>query len=71
MNNKNPKKWITLITIFWEMLVVILAGVFLGKWLDSKYSNPGTYTFTIIFSLTAIFIALYLVIKKVNNLNEK
>jgi F0F1-type ATP synthase assembly protein I len=52
------------------MGVIIAAGVYLGFWLDDKYSNGGSL-FTIILSLLAVFIALYNVIRQVKNLNDK
>jgi F0F1-type ATP synthase assembly protein I len=68
-NNKN-KKWVALVNIPFQMGVIILAGVYLGLWLDDKYSKGGSL-FTIIFSLLAVFIALYNVIRQVKNLGEK
>lgn len=53
------------------MGVIIGAGVYLGSWLDSKYSNPDNSIYTIIFSLLAVFIALYNVIRQVKNLGDK
>ena len=67
-NNRN--KWIVLINIPIQMGIIIAAGVYLGYWLDIKYSNGGSL-FTIIFSLVAVFIALYNVLRQVKNLNDK
>ncbi|MHA3788463.1 AtpZ/AtpI family protein [Flavobacterium hauense] len=69
-DNNKSKKWIALVNIPFQMGVIILAGVYLGLWLDEKYSNGGNL-FTIIFSLLAVFIALYNVIRQVKNLGEK
>lgn len=69
-DNSKSKKWIALVNIPFQMGVIIFAGVFLGLWLDEKYSNGGNL-FTIIFSLLAVFIALYNVIRQVKNLGEK
>mgnify|MGYP000922989038 CR=1 FL=1 len=68
--DKNNRKWIALINIPFQMGVIIAAGVYLGFWLDDKYSNEGSL-FTIILSLLAVFIALYNVIRQVKNLNDK
>lgn len=69
-NDSKNKKWVALVNIPFQMGVIILAGVYLGLWLDEKYSNGGNL-FTIIFSLLAVFIALYNVIRQVKNLGDK
>jgi F0F1-type ATP synthase assembly protein I len=66
----NSKKWVALVNIPFQMGVIIVAGVYLGLWLDGKYSHGGSL-FTIIFSLLAVFIALYNVIRQVKNLGNK
>ncbi|MNJ99355.1 putative F0F1-ATPase subunit [compost metagenome] len=70
-DNKNSSKWIALVNIPFQMGVIIGAGVYFGSWLDSKYSSPDSSTFIIIFSLLAVFIALYNVIRQVKNLGDK
>jgi F0F1-type ATP synthase assembly protein I len=52
------------------MAVIISVGVFLGDYLDDLY-NTDSKGYTIIFSLSSIFLALYYVIKKIINQNEK
>lgn len=73
MDEKEPKnplrKWAVFTGIAFEMGAIIAVGVILGQWLDGKYPNEYA-TFTIIFSLLGVFIALYTVIKQVKNLNE-
>ena len=68
-DNKN-RKWIALINIPFQMGVIIVTGVFLGIWLDEELGNVSS-VFTIIFSLLAVFIALYNVIRQVKNLGDK
>jgi F0F1-type ATP synthase assembly protein I len=52
------------------MLVTIAFGVFIGVKLDEKYPNQYS-TFTIIFSLLFIGIALYSVIKQVTKFSNQ
>ena len=68
-DKQNNNKWIALINIPIQMGVIIAAGVFFGRWLDGKYPN-GNSLYTIIFSLLAVFIALYNVIRQVKNINK-
>lgn len=51
------------------MGVIVFAFTYFGSWLDEKYSSKGSI-FTIILSLLSVFIALYIVIKQVNNINR-
>lgn len=44
-----------------QMAVVILAGVWFGRWLDNGNEFP---LFTLIFALLAVAIAIYIVIKE-------
>ena len=51
------------------MGIIIGAGVFVGIWLDQKF--PNKYSgFTISVSLLSVFVALYLVIKRVRDLTQ-
>jgi len=52
------------------MAVIIVAGTFFGDYLDKKYTSD-TPIYTIILSLLSIFLALYYVLKKIINQNEK
>jgi membrane protein DedA with SNARE-associated domain len=52
------------------MAIIIAAGTFFGDYLD-KLNNPDSKIYTIIFSLLSIFLALYYVLKKIINHNEK
>jgi len=53
-----------------QMAVIIAAGAFFGDYLDKKYTSE-TPTYTIVFCLLSIFLALYYVLKKIINYNEK
>ena len=53
-----------------QMAVIIAAGAFSGNYLDKKLTSEIP-AYTIIFSLISIFLALYYVLKKVINHNEK
>ena len=65
---KDSSKWIQMMNIPFQMGVIIFCFTYLGMWLDEKYTN--TSIFTIILSLLAVFIALYNVIRQVENLNK-
>jgi membrane protein YdbS with pleckstrin-like domain len=67
---KKPlNKWMQLINIPFQMGLIIVAFAYSGKWLDEKYPNDHK-AFTIILTLSGVFIALYLVISQVNKLNK-
>ena len=53
-----------------QMIVIIGLGVYAGIKLDEKYPNKNKL-FTIIFSLLAIGIALYSVIRQVTEITTK
>ncbi len=68
---KKPlNKWLALMNIPFQMGIIIFAGVYFGNWLDEKQQNEHSL-YTIIFSLLAVFIALYNVIQQVKNLNKE
>jgi len=52
------------------MAVIIAAGTFFGDYLDKK-NTSDIPIYTIILSLLSIFLALYYVLKKAINQNEK
>lgn len=68
--NKNQfNKWLALINIPIQMGIVIFAFSYFGKWLDEKYKNQSNiYTKTLI--IIGVFLALYNVIRQVNQLNK-
>ena len=49
-------------SIAFQMLVIILAGVFGGRELD-KWAQLGFPVFTLVFSILAVVLAIYYVIK--------
>jgi F0F1-type ATP synthase assembly protein I len=65
----NRNKWIALINIPIQMGIIIFVFSWFGGWLDDKYGNIKN-TNTIIFTLLGVFIALYNVIRQVNQLNK-
>ena len=73
-NKRNKKKqlnsYIKYSSLTTQMAVIISVGVFLGDYLDDLH-NTDSKGYTIIFSLSSIFLALYYVIKKIINQNEK
>ena len=73
--NKTKKKkqlnsYIKYSSLATQMAAIIIAGTFFGDYLDN-FNNTKTPTYTIIFSLSSIFLAFYYVLKKVINQNEK
>lgn len=69
-SNKNqPNKWLAFINIPIQMGIIIFVFSYFGKWLDEKYGN-ATNTYTKIVTLMGVFLALYNVIRQVNQLNN-
>ena len=52
-----------------QLGLIIFLGVMLGQWLDEKFKIEGSIL-TIVFSLLAVFIALYNVIRQVNKMSN-
>jgi len=53
-----------------QMAVIIAVGTFFGDYLDKKNTSEIPI-YTIVFSLFSIFLALYYVLKKITDQNEK
>ncbi len=70
-NNKKKQlnKWLQLINIPIQMGIVIFLFAYLGQWLDEKYPNKSN-VFNIICVLVGVFLALYNVIRQVNQINK-
>ena len=51
------------------MGVTIFAGAYLGKWLDEKYATEKNW-FTMICTIAAVAISLYMVLKQIKKVNE-
>jgi len=66
---KEVKYWLSLTGIAVQMGVIIYLGARLGQWLDMKYQNEKN-TFTIILTLFAVAISMYLVIQQTKKLNS-
>jgi len=68
-DKKKRNKWIALINIPMQMGIIIFLFSWFGNWLDEKYGNTSN-TNQMIFTLLGVFIALYNVIRQVNQLNK-
>ena len=68
-NKKQSNKWWALINIPFQMGLIIFCFSYLGGRLDEKYPNPEGYFLKGI-TLLGVFVALYNVIKQVNQLNN-
>ncbi|MGB5229625.1 AtpZ/AtpI family protein [Eudoraea sp.] len=66
---KEVKYWLSLTGIAVQMGVIIYLGASLGQWLDLKYQNEKN-TYTIILTLFAVAISMYLVIQQTKKLNS-
>ncbi len=66
---KNQTKyWLSLTGIAVQMGVIIYLGAKAGNWLDATYGSEKN-TYTIILTLLAVAIAMYLVVKQTKKLN--
>ncbi|WP_291282837.1 AtpZ/AtpI family protein [Flavobacterium sp.] len=68
-NKKQSNKWLVFMNIPFQMGLIIFLGVVLGQWLDEKFKIEGS-VLTIVFSLLAVFVALYNVIRQVNKMSN-
>ena len=73
--NKNPQKnnynkWLALINIPIQMGVIIYLFSYFGNWLDENHPSPKVY-YVKIMVLIGVFVALYNVIRQVNEINKK
>lgn len=68
-NNKNRplNKWLQLISIPAQMGIVIFLFAYLGQYLDEKYHSEN---YVKIFTVVGVFLAMYNVIRQVNQLNK-
>lgn len=69
-NPKQRNKILELTGVAAQMGATIFLGAYLGKFLDGKYPMEKKW-FTIAFTLLAVGISLYNVLKQVNRINEK
>ena len=67
---KQLKPYIKYSSLTTQMAAIIAAGAFFGDYLDKKNTSEIPI-YTIVLSLLSIFLALYYVLKKIINHNEK
>ncbi|WP_090404439.1 AtpZ/AtpI family protein [Myroides phaeus] len=67
--NLGPNKWLSLITMPFQMGITIYLFHIFGTWLDEKYSFPDGVANKIC-TLLGVGVALYQVIKQVNKINK-
>ena len=68
-NKKRVNKWLTLINIPIQMGAIIFLFSYLGDWLDENHPHPRVY-FSKILVLVGVALALYNVIRQVNEINK-
>lgn len=68
-NKKNSTKWLALINIPIKMGVIIFLFSYLGDWLDENHPHPKFY-YNKVLVLVGVFLALYNVIRQVNEINK-
>ena len=68
-NKKQASKWIALINIPIQMGVIIFLFAYGGNWLDENHPNPKVY-YNKILVMVGVVIALYNVIRQVNEINK-
>ena len=66
--NKN-NKWLALVSIPVQMMVIIYVAFKLGVWLDGKYNLTNEIA-TKVVTLLGVFVALCQVINQVNKINK-
>ncbi len=59
---KNSNGFIRYSSMAAQMAIIIIAGTFFGKWLDSEINNCFP-VFTLLFVLFSVFAAIYFAIK--------
>ncbi|MFD1314000.1 AtpZ/AtpI family protein [Namhaeicola litoreus] len=73
MEDPKPKKplnkYIRLTGAGLQMGITIYLGAYFGKWLDLKYPNDKNW-FTIIFTLLALVISFYSLLKQIKDINN-
>lgn len=66
---KQSNKWIALINIPIQMGVIIFLFSYLGNWLDENHPHPKIY-YVKILVVVGVFLALYNVMRQVNEINK-
>lgn len=62
-------RYLELMGIAAQMGVTIFMGAYFGKWLDERYPSDKKW-FTMALTILSVMIALYLVLKQVNKINQ-
>ncbi|MFN4123380.1 MAG: AtpZ/AtpI family protein [Flavobacteriales bacterium] len=62
-------RYLELMGIAAQMGVTIFLGAYFGKWLDERYPSDKKW-FTMALTILSVVIAMYMVIKQVNKINE-
>jgi hypothetical protein len=68
-NNRQPTKWLALINIPIQMGAIIFLFAYLGDWLDENHPSPKVY-YNKILVMVGVVLALYNVIRQVNEINK-
>ena len=69
-SNKNQiNKWLALINIPIQMGAIIFLFSYLGNWLDENHHSPKVY-YNKVLVMVGVVIALYNVIRQVNEINK-
>ncbi|WP_348800214.1 AtpZ/AtpI family protein [Flavobacterium adhaerens] len=68
-NKNNYNKWLALINIPIQMGVIIFLFSYFGNWLDQDFPSEKVY-YNKIFVMVGVVIALYNVIRQVNEINK-
>ncbi len=66
---KQLNKYLQLTGVVFQMGITIYAGAYFGKKLDAHF-NPAKKTFTLIGTLLALLLSLYIVLNQVKKINE-
>jgi len=66
---KQPNRWMALITIPFQMGIIIYGFYYLGSWLEEKYHSQDEL-YIKIFTMLGVFVAIYNVIRQVKQLNN-
>ena len=64
---QQPKPWLIFSGLFFQIAIVMLIFTSLGKYADSYFQNQSNQ-FTLILSLLAIILIIYLIISQTKNL---
>lgn len=68
-NKKRANKWLALINIPIQMGAIIFLFSYLGDWLDENHPHPKIYYIKILV-MVGVALALYNVIRQVNEINK-